>query len=122
MGYDYEGLSEPVAQVEEKLVEFVFVFCVETSGRLVSKDDIGSVCQSAGNGDALLFAARKLRGLVTGTVGKTEKLNQFCCASECVSPPVAFNQRRNRDVFQCRKFREQLVELEYESDFPVAEV
>jgi len=64
VGDDNEGLAELLAEVEEELVELLFVLRVEGAGGLVGKDDIGLVHEGAGHGDALLLATRELGGAV----------------------------------------------------------
>ena len=47
---------------------------VEVSCRFVGEDQLGMSDQSAGNGDALLLAARELPRHVTGAMGEVDSL------------------------------------------------
>ena len=57
---DYYCLAVTVAKVEEELVDFRLGSRIQVSRGLIRKEDGGVIYQGAGNGYALLFAARKL--------------------------------------------------------------
>ena len=50
MRHDHECLSESVAEIEEKLMQFLLVFCVQTARGLIGKDDGRIVYQCSGKG------------------------------------------------------------------------
>ena len=56
-----------------------------------------------------------------GPVGKSQKFQQFLGSGICLAHALSCNQHGYGDVLQCGEFRKQLMELEYESDMPVAE-
>ena len=64
VGDNDKGLAEAVAEVEEEVVQLLLVLGVEGAGRLVGQDDSRVVDEGAGNGYALLLAARELGGFV----------------------------------------------------------
>lgn len=57
MSNDYEGLAQLMTEVKEETVQFFLVLRVKTARRLISKDDLRTVYQSAGYGYALLLAS-----------------------------------------------------------------
>ena len=66
---DYnKGLPPLVAKVKEKTMKLFLVLCIKRTAGLVGKDDVGLVDKGTGNGYTLFLAARKLVGLVVGTV------------------------------------------------------
>ena len=60
VGNDNEGLSELIAQVEEKLVKFGLVPAVELARRFIGKDHVGPIHQCPCHSHTLFLASRKL--------------------------------------------------------------
>ncbi len=59
---------------------------------------------------------------MAGTVGKSHKIEQFHCPFLCLALGSAGDESRNHDILQCRKLRQKLVKLEYETDMLVSEI
>ena len=53
-------------------MEFFAGAALEVAGGLVGQDDVGTVDEGTGNGDALLFAPGELGGFMGGAGGETE--------------------------------------------------
>ena len=72
VGDDDEGLVHFVAEAEKEFVQLFGRLRVEVARRLVGQDHGRLVDEGTRHGDALLLAARKLRGLVVFAVGKLQ--------------------------------------------------
>ena len=64
VGDHHDGLAEPVDRLAQQREDVPAGARVERAGRLVGEDHLGPRDQRAGDGDALLLAARELAGLV----------------------------------------------------------
>lgn len=135
---DYcEGITKLIAQVEEELVQFYFVLCVERTRGFIGKDHRRIVHQGAGYGNTLAFTTGELVGLVVGTVCEVHRVEQVESAlTQCgtiVEGQLLMRKSlhsmltkcyhaRYHDVFKCREFGQELVELKYESYVAAAEM
>jgi hypothetical protein len=68
VGDDDECLTILLSQGKEKLVQLLFVLCVERARRFIGKDYCWVVDESTRYGYALLFAALQLCWLMFGTL------------------------------------------------------
>jgi hypothetical protein len=84
---------------------------IEVAGRLVGQQQAGLVGQGAGDGDALLLAARHLGRLVVETFGQAQTGQQFPCPLACVGERRGGDAHRQGHVVQRRELRQQVVEL-----------
>src|SRR5262249_28631831 len=89
---------------------------VECCGRLIAHQQAGIVHQGAGDGYALLLAARKLARMGVHPVAKAELLEQSDGLIDCGFPFHARSQYRYRGILSRREGRQQVVLLEYESE------
>ena len=95
---------------------FFAVGGVEVAGRFVGQDQLGLGDQRAGDRDALLLAARQLRGAVLGAVGDADLVEH------AVDPRAAFGggdvvvEQREFDVLAHAQFIDQIEALEDEAD------
>src|SRR5207344_9413 len=87
---------------------------VQVSGWLVSQEERWFVGQSAGDGDALLFAAGELGRIVMLAVGKSDFDEESVSSPRCVAR--AGNLHRDKHVFQRSQRREQMKKLKDEAD------
>ena len=98
------------------------VSAIEVSGGFVGEEDGGFVGECAGDGDALLFAAGEAIGFAFEFVGEAEIFEEVCSA---VHGEWAFEsgefEHWESDVFLGGEFLEEVMELEDEADFLVAE-
>ena len=120
MGDDDERLSESVAKVKEESMEFLFVFCVERARRFVCQDDGRVVDECPCHSDTLFLTAREFGRFVVGTVAEVKVFEQFLGSLAGLLLAGASNESWDADVFKCRKFRQELMELEYETEVLVA--
>jgi hypothetical protein len=90
---------------------------IECSGRLVAQQNIRRFDDGSGDGDALLFAAGKLRRKMIEPLGQPDQGQRRARVERLIGDFV-----HQRDVFEYREARNQIVELEHEADMlaPVA--
>ena len=86
-----------------------------------AQDDRRVVQQRAGNGDPLLFAARKCPRAVIGAFFELHEREQFVDALTEFAHWRAVNEHRQRDVLARRERRKQVVFLEDDADAPPGE-
>jgi hypothetical protein len=68
---------------------------IELSGRFVGKQEHGSIGQRAGNGNALHFSSRELRGTVVGAMRETHIFKKFSRPlTPSLSPGAGFSLRK----------------------------
>ncbi len=108
---DEYGLARLPAGVLQQLQHRLAGLVVQRTGRLVAEDHLGVLCQCAGDGNALLLAARKLGREVIHAVGKP----QFCQHFLRRKAPAA-DFRRQLHILPRRQVLHQIIELENESD------
>ena len=77
MGDDDDGLSEAVAEVEEKLVDVFLGIAVQVARGLVGQNDAGAVDNGSGNGYPLLLPAGEFGGLVLQSVAQSQGRKQL---------------------------------------------
>ena len=73
---DHDRLPELGGRLAQQVEDLGARLRVEVAGRLVGEDDGGLVDQRAGDRDALLLAARELRGLVAAAVAEPDAREQ----------------------------------------------
>ena len=89
---------------------------VQVAGWFVGEQDGGFVGEGAGDGDALLFAAGELAGEVICAGGKAERAEEVHGAFFGRGLGFSGDHLRQDDVFQGRKFGEEVVELVDDAD------
>ena len=120
--HDDKRLSILVTQVEEELMQLGLVLGVETTRRLVGQNHGRIVDQSTGYGHTLLLASRKFIGLMLCTLPDFHKIEQFQSTLTHFLFAFSGNESRQHDIFQSRKFRQQLMELKDKAYLRVAEL
>ncbi|HEX7779284.1 MAG TPA: hypothetical protein VF424_08610 [Vicinamibacterales bacterium] len=94
---------------------------VQISGRFVRQQERGPADKGAGDRHALLLASGQRPGPVMRTIGQPHPVEQGLRAH----PPLTGRQPRNSeghlDVFERRELRQQVMELEDESDMAIPE-
>ena len=103
-------------------MEFLAVAGVERARRLIGQNDVRLVHQRARHGHTLLFATRKRRRFVVGASAEVEVLEQFEGACLGRRARCSGDEGGYHHVFEGGKFRKQLVELEYETNVPIAKL
>ncbi len=104
-------------EIQQKIDNYIAGLGIEVAGRLVGKNDIRIVRQSAGNGNALLLATRKLGRQMLHPVSQANCRQTFFRCFGCQS---SANHPGQRNIFQRRQFRQQEISLENETHFLVA--
>ena len=118
-GHD-ESLPGVTAQLKEQLQNFVSGSFIEVAGRLVSQEQDRVMDESARDGHALLFATTEPVREGIEAVAKTDPLQQVFGAAVAFS--VTSRQfHRQGDVFENGERRDQIEELEYDSDIAAPE-
>ncbi len=95
-------------------------FGVEVPGRLVGEEDRRVVDQRARHRDALLLAARQLVGMAALATGQAEYRQHFRGPRGALRY-IARVEKRQLDVFQRARARQQVETLEDETDTPAAD-
>ena len=103
-------------QVLQYLEHVCAALSVEGAGRLVGENDIGAVHQSAGDGNALLLAARKLARPVRRAFAHAEAGEQPPRALEPFALCGAGIDGGKFDIFRRGHGREKIVALEHEAE------
>jgi len=114
---DKRGPSTAI-QFEHDLYDHAASLGVEIAGWLIGEKNLGTVDERAGERDALLFPAGKLRRIMIDALGKPYTSEQI--QAECARATIAPKLDRNRDVLQRRQSGDQLEILKYKTDMLVA--
>ena len=117
VGDEDEGGAFAAVEVEQKVHDLGAVFGVEIAGGLVCEDDGRAEDEGTGEGDALLFAAGKLDGVVIRAVGEADGGEQAAGAGEAFAlGGGAVEFEGEQDVFKRGERGNELVALEDEAD------
>src|SRR5215204_5448399 len=90
------------------------IFGIEIPCRFVGKQDPRLICECTGYGDALLFAAGELAGIMMSAVGEADLVEKFACTCFCVWR--ADDLHRDQDVFECCQAGNKVKRLKDEAD------
>jgi hypothetical protein len=93
---------------------------IEISGGLVGQQDFRLSDERSGQGDALLFTARKLSGPVMRTLFQAYFAQPFRRFLAGILPSITSQEKRHRHILERGKLRQQVMELPNEADFPIA--
>ncbi len=111
MGRDQAG-GAFVADQRLECAEHQFARCgIEVAGRLVGEDDARMVGRGAGDGHALLLAARQFCRAMRAPRPHAEEVQQFAAARVGLAARPAGDELRDRDVLERGELGEQMVEL-----------
>src|SRR6218665_4078409 len=102
-------------------MEFAGIGGIKVAGWFISKDNNGTVDQGTGNCYALLFSTTELVGFIFHAMRKTEHFEQFFCFYFYFSLFATGKPARNAYILDGGKFRQQMMELEYETDVFIPE-
>ena len=111
MGDDGRGRTELAVDPLEDLEDEPPGLEIEGAGGLVAEEDVGTLRHGAGDGDALLLAARELGREVVEAVAEADEPERVGGVER-----VLGDVRHERDVLARREARDQVVELEDEPD------
>ena len=109
---------EPIIADEvQKRVEYAFAGrVIEIAGRLVAEQDLGVVGECTGDRDPLLLAAGEPRRPVAGARAEADAVEQHGRFRSRPGAGDPGDHLRQHDVFERRKFRQQVMELIDETD------
>ena len=99
------------AGILQQLQDLLAGFVVKRARGLVAQKQLGVLGQCAGNGHALLLAARKLRRKVSEAVAQANLMKRLLGIER-----IGANLCRELDVFERRQVGDQIVELEDKAD------
>ncbi|MNZ73825.1 hypothetical protein D3C78_922530 [compost metagenome] len=111
MGNDDDGAAFGV-QFVENTQNLIAAGAIQRAGRLVRKNDLGIVHQSAGDGNTLLLAAGKLAGTVIDAFRHTETAKQPRGIAPAIALCLSGIDRRNFNITERRQLGKQMVTLE----------
>ena len=95
---------------------------IEIAGRLVRDQQRRPVDQGASDCGPLLFAAAQLMNEMVGAFRQPDEANPFVRALFALARRNSLEQQRQRYVFAHIHRRQEIEELEYETDLPAAEL
>ena len=121
MGDEYEGGPRLVGELAEEAEDVFAVGGIEIAGGLIGQNERGAVDEGAGDGDALLFAAGKLRGQGGGARGEADAREGDRDAGGALGSGDAGELERELDVFGGGEGGEQMEKLEHGADALAAE-
>ena len=102
-------------------MHLLLVAGIEVARRFVGQQHGGRVHQRPGNSDPLLLAARQLAGLMIAAFGQPHERQQLSGTPLHFGFRTPSDQAGDTDILESRKFGQQVVELENESDLLVTE-
>ena len=105
----------------ERLENMDSGFRIEIAGRLVGEQYCWAVGDCAGNRDPLLLAAGQFGRPVFSAPGWAEVMQQLRGALLRLAPGKPGDHLRQHDIFERRKFRQQMMELIDEADLAAPE-
>ena len=111
-----------LVELAEHAHDLLAVRGVEVAGRLVGQDQLGLADQGAGDGDALLLAARQLRRPMLGAVRDADLVEHSLDPLPALRCRVIVIEQRELDILAHRKLVDQVEALEDEADVALARV
>src|SRR5712671_6319015 len=117
VGGDQRGETGAANEVEQRIHNALAGRVIEIAGGLIAEQDLGVIGERADDRDALLLASRKARRAVQGTRGEADTVEQPRRFLPCPQARHSGDHLRQHDVFKCREFRQQMMELVDETDF-----
>src|SRR6185437_4096044 len=119
MRNDQKGLLEPVAQIEEEPVQLFCIGRIQVPRGLIGKYDVRMIDQCPGYGYTLRLAAGQGTGFVVDAMPYPQHLQQVERFLFHLSFTPPRDPAGNTHILQGAEFRQQMMELEDESDMPV---
>ena len=110
--------SNTAIQFEHDLYDCAARLGIEIAGWLIGEKNLGTVDEGAGQRDALLFPAGKLRGIMIDALGQADAPEQI--QAQCARAAIAPKLYRNCGVLQRRQSRDELEILKYKPNMFVA--
>ena len=116
---DQDGRAQALVQIVDQRQNLLAGVRIEIAGGLVGQQNRRIDGERARDGDALALAAGKFVGQVREAVRELHQVQQLAGAFVDLPRPAAQMQRQ-RDILETRQRRQQVEELENESDLVAA--
>ena len=110
MGDDDHRHARLPAGILQQLQNLLARHVVQCARRLVTQEQLGILCQGAGNGHPLLLSAGKLGREILCPLGKTHPLQNLHRVQR-----IAADLRRHLHIFKGSQVLDQIIKLEHES-------
>src|SRR5439155_12266065 len=117
---DQHGGALAIVQVMHQLQDLRAGMSVQTAGGLIGQQNRWKNAERARDGDPLPLAARKFVRQMIGARRQLHQLQQLTGALVDLLAGPAAQVQRKRDIFERRKRRQQVEELENETDLTAA--
>ena len=114
MGDQDERRAVGARQLEQEVHDLLAGGAVEIAGRLVGQQELGPTHEGAGDGDALLLAARELRGVVADAMARARRA--AAPTGELEGIGATGELQRQRHVLVRRHGRNEMEALEDDAD------
>ncbi len=121
VGDDHHGGAALAVDAKEELVNGVARGAVEVARGLVGEHDLGALGEGAGEGDALLLAARELARAVVQAVAEADLFEQGGGLGLDLAQRLALNDAGHGHVLDRGELGQEVVKLEDEPDGLVAQ-
>ena len=112
--------AELLLDLADGAAQFLADLGVERAERFVEQEDLGPVCERAGDRDALLLAARELGRQAVVHALERDELQELGAAGHALGAAYPPDPQREFDVVRDAHVAEQRVVLEYEADAAIA--
>jgi len=114
---DDHAVAAFVVELEEEVDNPVTAGGVEVAGGFISEEERRVVAQGAGDGDALLFAAREFRGPMMQARAEADLVEQMRALGGIA---MAGEPRGELDVLECGELGKKMIGLEDEANGEIA--
>ena len=114
---EHHGGAKLAMQIVKEAKNFVAGFRVEISGGLVCQQQRRIENESAGDGDALAFAAGKFVWQMASTRAETDAIEKFRGAQFGFAAAQSLQAQRERCIFQSAQRRQQIESLKNHANF-----
>ena len=112
VGGDHHGRAQPVKRLKQPQ-QLDRHIGIDVAGRLVGDQQLGPVDHCAGDGDALLLAARKLRGQGMHSVSQLDPIEHICDGPRNIAFTHPSDPQWQGDIVKRREVRDQPKVLEH---------
>lgn len=114
MGDKKQCSAFALLQIEEQFDDGVSGVLIEVACWLIGEKNLGACRKGAGDGNALLLAARKLSRIMIKTVAKADPFQGFGGAGRCIGQAPELHG--DRHVLDCRESGDEMEGLENDAD------
>ena len=116
MSHDDEGCSSRTVQLTEERKQGITGMAIEVARRLVGKDEVRLLHQSARDGNPLLFTAGEFPRLMMETFAQADFAQELCRFARDIRKIALLDHGREARILQGCEFGQQMVKLKDEPD------